>query len=355
MRFFFLIFLFFSLFCNARVLPLKGLKCDYLIDLDRRVLLCDHRSFSLKKMPFKGYLFVYGKELYCLKGNVVSCEERKWTLDFNREKILLPDTDDLVSIQNFVLRDFLFLPEKDGFAVYRIGQFGRCGFLKTSFEITGNILVFPRIFLKNDFTFLKHRGYVEVFKNFKKIKTIFPSPHSIQFFLSVGEDFFSILTVEKPGGVFSIFTRVISYDYEFNKVKELKRDCFAIHVFPLNGDFVYDKKDVSIFSLFGGKKIYFERTFMKRGRVKDYSFSLSSKRRHLYFLRIKNKICVLAQCKDGKVFLLDLNKDKRVKLNGRFYYEYDFLRGKKGGIFFEEDGDRYIPVRFNCGLFPRFF
>ena len=94
---------------------------------------------------------------------------------------------------------------------------------------------------------------------------------------------------------------------------------------------------------------------MKKGKVKEYSFSLSHKRRHVFPVYYGSKIFLIAQCKDGRVYLLDLNRDKKRLVKKRVYYDYDFLKGKNGGVFYEKNGNNYFSVKFEFSFLSRIF
>ncbi|BBB33431.1 hypothetical protein TTHT_1988 [Thermotomaculum hydrothermale] len=352
LRFLFLFFLCFSLF--AQILPLKGNRYDYLVDFDKKKVFCGVEEFDFDSDKKCGYFFVWDKSLFLFeKGKVINLNEKKESGEIKNS--LLPDADYLpYSIQDLVKGNLLFIPIKTGFAVFDLKKGEIKGSLSCVFDKTERDIVLPEVKTGNDRIFLVFNKRVEVFNDFEKEKTLHID-NALFFTVSAGKDFFSILSVEKPGGLFSIKTVLKSYDYKFNLLNKKEIDVFPKNIYEINGNFVFEKKEISVFSLFGSKKIHIVRTDLKNGKIKEYSFSLSHKRRHVFPLYYGKKIFLIAQCKDGKVYLLDLYRDKKRKTDKKVYYDYDFLKGKKGGVFYEENGNNYFPVKFELSLISRIF
>ena len=348
------LFLFcFSLF--AQILPLKGERYDYLVDFNKQKVVCGVKEFSFNSKDKYGYFFVFKGKLYRFDREKLFLEgkEEKQIADF--KDTILPNSN-LVpnSIQDLVKNGFLFLPTQKGFVVFDVKKERVLGELSFDFDKTETDMVLPEIIVKKDFIFLVFLKRIEVFKGFEKVKTL-SIPKCLFFNVSVGKDFFTILTVEKPGGLFSIKTVLKAYDFDFNLLNKKELDVFPKNIFRIEGDFVFEKKEVSIFSLFGSKKIHIVKTDMKEGKVKEYSFSLSHKRRHVFPVYYGSKVFLIAQCKDGKVYLLDLNRDKKRLVKKKVYYDYDFLKGKNGGVFYEKNGNNYFSVKFEFSFLSRIF
>ncbi len=348
------LFLFcFSLF--AQILPLKGDRYDYLVDFDKQKVVCGVKEFSFNSKDKYGYFFVFKGELYRFDREKLFLEgkEEKQIADF--KDTILPNSNLLPnSIQDFIKNGFLFLPTQKGFVVFAVKKERVLGELLFDFDKTETDMVLPEIIVKKDFIFLVFLKRIEVFKGFEKVKTL-NIPKCLFFNVSVGKDFFTILTVEKPGGLFSIKTVLKAYDFDFDLLHKKELDVFPKNIFRIDGDFVFEKKEVSIFSLFGSKKIHIVKTDMRKGKVKEYSFSLSHKRRHVFPVYYGSKVFLIAQCKDGKVYLLDLNRDKKRLVKKKVYYDYDFLKGKNGGVFYEKNGNNYFSVRFEFSFLSRIF
>ena len=348
------LFLFcFSLF--AQILPLKGDRYDYLVDFDKQKVVCGVKEFSFNSKGKYGYFFVFKGELYRFDREKLFLEgkEEKQIADF-KDTILLNSNLVPNSIQDFIKNGFLFLPTQKGFVVFNLGKNRVEVEINCIFDKTETDMVLPEIIVKKDFIFLVFLKRIEVFKGFEKVKTL-NIPKCLFFNVSVGKDFFTILTVEKPGGLFSIKTVLKAYDFDFDLLHKKELDVFPKNIFRIDGDFVFEKKEVSIFSLFGSKKIHIVKTDMRKGKVKEYSFSLSHKRRHVFPVYYGSKVFLIAQCKDGKVYLLDLNRDKKRLVKKKVYYDYDFLKGKNGGVFYEKNGNNYFSVRFEFSFLSRIF
>ena len=348
------LFLFcFSLF--AKILPLHGGRYDYLVDFDKQKVVCGVKEFSFDSKKKSGYFFVVEGKLYRFDGKKLFLEDKEEKQIANFKDTILPDSYFIPnSIQDFVKNGFLFLPSKKGFVVFDLKKERVEGEINCTFDKTETDMVLPEVIVKNDFIFLVFLKRIEVFKNFEKVKTL-NIPKCLFFNVSVVNDFFTILTVEKPGGLFSIKTVLKAYDFDFNLLHKKELDVFPKNIFRVDGDFVFEKKEVSIFSLFGSKKIHIVKTDMKKGKVKEYSFSLSHKRRHVFPVYYGSKIFLIAQCKDGRVYLLNLNRDKKRLVKKRVYYDYDFLKGKNGGVFYEKNGDNYFSVKFEFSFLSRMF
>ena len=348
-----LFFLCFSLF--AGILPLQGEKYDYLVDFKRQKVVCGIEEFSFDSQIKAGYFFVYEKNLYCLNKGELRNLNRKNRLIARFDKAILPCSDFLpFSIQDLILDNLLFIPVQDGFFVFDMEERNVKGRLKCVFDRSETDIVLPDILVQKDYFFLVFNKRVEIYGNFER-KNTFYFKNSIFFDISVGDDFFTILSVEKPGGLFSIKTVLKAYDFDFKLLNTKELEVFPKNIFRAGGDFVFETKEISVFSLFGSKKIHFVKTDLKHGKIKEYSFSVSHKRRHVFPFYYGKKIFLVIQCKDGKVYFLDLNRDKKKRLDKKVYYDYTFLKGKKGGVFYEKSSDNYFPVRFELSFLSRIF
>ncbi len=354
-RFYSLFFLFFIFSSFAEILPLKGYRLDYLVDFDKGKVIYGRDSFDFNKKVSAGYFFVWGKSLFLYNSGKLSVVGKDINFLHQFKGVVLPELKFLHrSIQFFLRENFLFLPVSEGFVVYDVEKNREIGEIKCDFDRGDQDILFPEIFVKGEYIFLVFNKRVDIYKEFKKIKT-FKIDNSLFFKFSPGKDFFSFLIVEKPGGVFSIKTVLKAYHYNFSLINKKEMDVFPKNIFEVNGDFIFEKKEISIFSLFGSKKIHFVKTDLRKGKIKELSFSLSHKRRHLFPVYSKNKVYIVAQCKDGKVFLLDLYRKKKTKLEQKVYYDYSFLKGEEGGVFYEKNGSNYFAVKFKFSFLSRLF
>ena len=338
----FFVFLFFLSICAfSQTLVLKGEKVDYLVDFSKKKVFCGSNTLPLSLPYSNDYFFVYGKKALTVGEFLKKLNSKQEFSDFILPKnSLLPH-----SAQCFVRENLIFFPTEKGFDVFNLESGEFKGKIKCLFERNRTGIVLPKIVKVNNRVFLVFSDKVEVYENFEKKKT-FDFQNSLFFYFSAGKDFFSFMSVEKPGGIFSIKTRFLSFNYRFEKITEKELDIFPKNVFPVDGNFVFEKKEVSVFSLFGSKRVYIVKTDLMRGKFKNYSFSLSHKRRHLFPLFLNGDFFIVVQCKDGKVYLLDLKRDKSGRLKKRFYYDYTFLRGNGSGVFYNEENGNYSVVSF---------
>ena len=116
------------------------------------------------------------------------------------------------------------------------------------------------------------------------------------------------------------------------------------------GRLAFEYMKASILSAFLGRnKVRLRMVDPGSGKVNTRSFSVGDKRRHLFFVQGTSGVLhIVTQCKNGDVFVIDpfSGKFRKVKTE-KVNYNYTFIRGVGGGVFYDEKTAHRVTVSFD--------